>query len=40
MPTLFYGAELITDASSYYNSLMTGAYIRPFTLEVSLNFKC
>lgn len=34
-----YGAELITDASSYYNTLMTGSYIRPFTLEASLNFK-
>jgi hypothetical protein len=34
-----YGAELITDASSCYNTLMTGAYIRPFTLEASLIIK-
>ncbi|WP_316832485.1 hypothetical protein [Pedobacter aquatilis] len=33
------GAELITDASAYYNQLLVGSYIRPFTVEASLNFK-
>lgn len=33
------GAELITDASPYYDRLMVGSYIRPFTLEASLNFR-
>jgi len=33
------GAELITDASAYYNQLLVGSYIRPFTLEASLNFR-
>ncbi len=32
------GAELINDASLYYGKLMTGSYIRPFTVELSLNF--
>ncbi len=33
------GAELITDASAYYDQLLVGSYIRPFTLEASLNFR-
>lgn len=33
------GAELITDASAYYNQLLVGSYIRPFTVEASLNFR-
>lgn len=33
------GAELITDASAYYDKLLVGSYIRPFTLEASLNFR-
>ncbi|MCC9169071.1 hypothetical protein [Pontibacter harenae] len=33
------GAELITDPSPYYGKLLVGSYIRPFTLEGSLNFK-
>ncbi|MFC0778834.1 TonB-dependent receptor [Flavobacterium sp. HJSW_4] len=33
------GAELITDASQYYDQLLVGSYIRPFTLEASLNFR-
>lgn len=33
------GAELITDASPYYDRLLVGSYIRPFTLEASLNFR-
>lgn len=33
------GAELFTDASPYYNTVMTGSYIRPFTMEASLNFR-
>jgi len=32
------GAELINDASQYYGKVMTGSYIRPFTVELSLNF--
>ncbi len=32
------GAELINDASLYYGRVMTGSYIRPFTVELSLNF--
>ncbi|GAA4320153.1 TonB-dependent receptor [Mucilaginibacter gynuensis] len=33
------GAELITDPSPYYNSILTGSYIRPFTIEATVNFK-
>ncbi len=33
------GAELITDPSPYYDKYLTGSYIRPFTLEASLNFR-
>ena len=33
------GAELITDATPYYDKLLVGSYIRPFTLEASLNFR-
>lgn len=33
------GAELITDPSPYYGQIMAGSYIRPFTLEASLNFR-
>jgi len=33
------GAELITDPSPYYNSVLTSSYIRPFTVEASVNFK-
>ncbi|MCC9138461.1 hypothetical protein ACFSKU_11025 [Pontibacter silvestris] len=33
------GAELITDPTPYYGQLLVGSYIRPFTLEGSLNFK-
>ncbi|KGO92267.1 TonB-dependent receptor [Flavobacterium subsaxonicum WB 4.1-42 = DSM 21790] len=33
------GAELITDASQYYDQTLVGSYIRPFTLEASLNFR-
>lgn len=33
------GAELITDPSSYYNTILSGSYIRPFTTEFSVNFK-
>lgn len=33
------GAELITDPSPYYNRVMTASYIRPFTVEASINFK-
>ncbi|TDO24479.1 TonB-dependent receptor [Pedobacter duraquae] len=32
------GAELITDPSSYYNTILNGSYIRPFTVEGTLNF--
>lgn len=32
------GAELITDPSPYYNQVLTSSYIRPFTVEASLNF--
>ncbi len=33
------GAELITDPSSYYGTILNGSYIRPFTAEASINFK-
>jgi len=33
------GAELITDPTPYYNSVLTSSYIRPFTVEVAVNFK-
>jgi len=33
------GAELITDPTPYYNSVLTSSYIRPFTVEASVNFK-
>ncbi|RZM15278.1 MAG: TonB-dependent receptor [Pedobacter sp.] len=33
------GAELITDPSLYYNRVLTSAFIRPFTVEGSMNFK-
>ena len=33
------GAELITDPSPFYNSVLTSSYIRPFTVEASVNFK-
>lgn len=33
------GAELITDPSPYYNTVLTSQYIRPFTVEASVNFK-
>lgn len=32
------GAELITDPEPYYNQVLTSAYIRPFTVEASINF--
>lgn len=32
------GAELINDASSYYGQLLTGSYIRPFTVQLSASF--
>ncbi|WP_338733029.1 TonB-dependent receptor [Mangrovimonas cancribranchiae] len=32
------GAELINDASQYYGRLLTGSYIRPFTVQLSANF--
>lgn len=32
------GAELISDASPYYGQLLTGSYIRPFTVQLSVNF--
>jgi hypothetical protein len=32
------GAELINDASPYYGQLLTGSYIRPFTVQLSVNF--
>ncbi len=31
------GAELITGASQYYGRLLTGSYIRPFTIQASVN---
>lgn len=33
------GTELATDASPYYGQLLTSSYIRPFTVEASVNFK-
>lgn len=33
------GAELITDPSAYYGTILNGSYIRPFTAEFSVNFK-
>jgi len=32
------GAELATDASAYYGNTVVTEYIRPFTLEASINF--
>ncbi len=32
------GAELITDPSEYYGQVLTGTYIRPFTVEFGMNF--
>lgn len=32
------GAELINDASAYYGQLLTGSYIRPFTVQASVKF--
>ncbi|SFU67169.1 Outer membrane receptor proteins, mostly Fe transport [Pustulibacterium marinum] len=32
------GAELIDDASQYYGQLLSGSYIRPFTVQLSVNF--
>ncbi len=33
------GAELITDPSPYYDRMLTSSYIRPFTVEGSINIK-
>ncbi len=33
------GAELISDPSLYYGRVLTSQFIRPFTVEASLNFK-
>ena len=32
------GADLVTDASSYYGTVMAGSYILPFTCKFDLNF--
>ncbi|MFC0344493.1 hypothetical protein [Epilithonimonas hispanica] len=32
------GAELITDASQYYERLLTGTYIMPLTGQFSVSF--
>ncbi len=33
------GAELVTDASPFANKIVTGTYIRPFTVEFGVKFK-
>ncbi|GLB49576.1 2,6-beta-D-fructofuranosidase [Neptunitalea sp. Y10] len=33
------GGELITDSNAYDNKILTGSYIRPFTVSVSVNYK-
>ncbi|WP_304132269.1 hypothetical protein, partial [Mesonia mobilis] len=32
------GAELINDASQFYGSVLSGSYIRPFTVQLSASF--